>query len=150
MQLDINQQSKSLEQCISAALSAEQLDATESLRCPFTLEFRTTYRITELERLPPQLIIQLKRFTHFGKNNVAAIIPKFIKLFSSTQGTMHYSISAAIIHHGGLHQGHYTAITFSHDHAIITYCDDSSTRRISWASAETLLQQAYLLAYTRL
>ena len=60
---------------------------------------------------------------------------------------MQYRIAAAIIHHGSLNQGHYTALVFSHTSEAIVYCDDSVTRTLSWATAEKLLQQAYVLAY---
>ena len=149
MRLTITQGCTSLEQCIWDAQQEEQLDETESLRCPLTLMPETTCKSTAIERLPQQLLIQLKRFTSYGKNNAAVQIPRRLTLQSSTQGPMQYNISAAVIHHGGLHNGHYTAIIFSGCNAAITYCDDTSTRSISWASAERLLQQAYLFAYSQ-
>ena len=140
----------SLEQCILEAHQEEQLAPNESLLCPLTLEYETTFRAKTIERLPHKLLIQLKRFTMFGKNNTAAKIPRFLALYSATQGSMSYGLTAAIIHHGGLQQGHYTAVIFKHDPPAIIYCDDASVRNISWATAEHLLQQTYILAYARL
>ena len=150
MQLNIHQACTSLEHCISAAHQEEQLAHTESLFCPFTLEYETTFRTTAIERLPLKLLIQLKRFTQHGKNNTAAKIPRLISLRSTTQGIMTYGITAAVIHHGGLQQGHYTAVIFKEKPATIMYCDDSTIRNISWATADHLLQQAYILAYAQL
>ena len=150
MQLDIHSACTSLEQCIVAAHKQEQLEASESLICPLTHEYATTLRTIEIERLPQKLLIQLKRFTHHGKNNTAAKIPQCITLNSAQQGAITYGIAAAVIHHGGLHQGHYTAVIFKGSPATIFYCDDAAVRIISRATAEHLLQQAYMLAYARL
>ena len=37
-----------------------------------------------------------------------------------------------------------------HSATHIIYCDDASVRNISWATADQLLQQAYILAYAQL
>ena len=149
MQLTIPPGYTSIEQCICFAQREEQLEDSESLRCPLTMMHETTYKSTAIERLPQQLLIQLKRFTSNGKNNAAVRIPRRLTLQSSTQGLMQYNISAAVIHHGGLHNGHYTAIIFNGSNADITFCDDTSIRSIPWATAESLLKQSYLLAYSR-
>ena len=149
MQLCLNYATATLEQCIAAAHQEEQLAETESLQCPLTLLFDTTFRTTTIETLPLKLVIQLKRFSVSGKNNKAVKIPRILKIHSATQGYVHYNLTAAIIHHGSLHQGHYTAITFSQHPESIVYCDDAATRAISWATAENLLQQGYVLAYSR-
>ena len=150
MQLNIHHACTSLEQCISEAHQEEQLAPTESLLCPLTLAYETTFRTTAVERQPHKLLIQLKRFTLHGKNNTAAKIPRLIALHSATQGILSYGITAAVIHHGGLQQGHYTAVIFKQNPAAILYCDDASVRNISWATAEHLLQQAYILAYAHM
>ena len=149
MQIAIIQRRSTLEQCILDALKEEQLDGSESLMCPLTSTYETTYKSTFFARLPQQLLIQLKRFTSTGKNNAAVQIPRRLALQSSSQGVMHYSISAAVIHHGGLHNGHYTALVFNNSSNDIAYCDDSSIRTIPWATAENLLTQSYLLAYSQ-
>ena len=149
MQIAIIQRRSTLEQCILDALQEEQLDDSESLMCPLTSTNETAYQSTIFARLPQQLLIQLKRFTSTGKNNAADQIPRRLALQSSSQGVMHYSISAAVIHHGGLHNGHYTALVFNNSSKDIVYCDDSSIRIIPWATAENLLTQSYLLAYSQ-
>ena len=147
MQLCIDRSSSTLEQCISAAHHEEQLSDEDSLQCPLTSLFETTFRATTIESLPLKLIIQLKRFSLHGKNNTAASIPIILTIQSATQGGVQYRTAAASIHHGSLNQGHYTALVFSHTSEAIVYCDDSVTKILSWAAAEQLLQQAYVLAY---
>ena len=146
LQLSINKSSPKLEQCIAAAFSEEQLSEADSLQCPLTAQYSTTFRATSIESLPAILIIQLKRFSAIGKDNTAASIPRILTLHSNTQGSVQYNIAAAIVHHGSLNQGHYTALVSANPGAIV-YCDDSVTRPVPWSTAEKLLQQAYVLAY---
>ena len=150
MQLCINRSTPKLEQCIAAAHHEEQLSEEDSLQCPLTALFKTTFRATSIESLPLKLIIQLKRFSLHGKDNTSACIPRTLTIHSDTQGGVKFRIAAAIIHHGSLHQGHYTALVFSPRSGAIVYCDDSVTRTVPWATAEQLLKQAYVLAYHQL
>ena len=147
MQLSINRAIPKLEQCIAAAFREEQLSEEDSLQCPLTALNKTTFRETSIESLPAQLIIQLKRCSLHGKDNTSARIPRTITIHSDTQGGVQFHIAAAIVHHGSLNQGHYTALVFAHPSGAIVYCDDSVTRTVPWSTAEQLLQQACVLAY---
>ena len=64
LQLSINKSTPKLEQCIAVAFGEEQLSEADSLQCPLTEIYSTTFRATSIETLPAMLTIQIKRFSN--------------------------------------------------------------------------------------
>ena len=112
-----------LQECLSLFIEPEILSADEAWFCPSCKKHREATKQLTLWRLPPILIIQLKRFM-FKNPYYKEKINKFIQFplenldmtefccLDSPQVEQQrpiYDLYATINHHGGMFGGHYTA-----------------------------------------
>jgi len=152
----INAGTVQLQSLVNAHFDQEHLDFEESLRCPETGEKRHTVKSTSLRQLKPVLILVAKRFhtDSLGRSrkcNAKLEVPQNLSVPAalSNGGTAHvqYRRAAAVVHHGTLQQGHYTA-TLSRPEGHF-FCDDATTTQISESKLKEILTQAYIIAYVR-
>jgi ubiquitin C-terminal hydrolase len=72
----------------------------------------------EIYRAGEILIVGIKRFSDYGKDNTRVITeyildPKSILVDGKYYGDRQYKLYAVIVHMGSLHGGHYTAICYN-------------------------------------
>jgi ubiquitin C-terminal hydrolase len=111
-------QTLSLESCISEFLRSEILDGDDAWRCSKCKVPRKSEKSTQLTRLPPVLIIHLKRFSFSGifRNKLGNPITFPIRSLNLNEllGYPHtsdryiYDLYAVVNHYGGLDGGHCT------------------------------------------
>ncbi|KAL5536690.1 DOA4 [Sanghuangporus sanghuang] len=165
----------SLQQCLDAFVQEEVMEKEDAWQCPNCKTLRKATKKLSISRLPPVLLIHLKRFTtkgHFTDkletfvdfplkgldltNYMPAPLPPGVDRKSTTPISLddprsqippyRYDLYAVTNHFGTLSSGHYTAFINSRGNWL--YCDDS---RISNAdSREVVGKPAYVLYYKRI
>ncbi|XP_015784406.1 ubiquitin carboxyl-terminal hydrolase 19 [Tetranychus urticae] len=151
-----------LQDCLSAFIEPEILSADEAWYCPSCKALREATKQLCLWRLPPILIIQLKRFM-FKNLYYKEKISKFIRFPlenldmteyccpNSPQVSQQkpiYDLYAVINHHGGMFGGHYTAYArtrFKNREYGWRCFDDSRVRDMH--PEEVTTDNAYILFY---
>ncbi|KAI5123494.1 hypothetical protein M0805_008862 [Coniferiporia weirii] len=164
----------SLKQCLDAFVQEEVMEKADAWQCPNCKQLRKATKRLSISRLPPVLLIHLKRFTtkgHFTDkletyvdfplkgldltNYMPPPLPPGSERKSSAPISLDdprsqvppykYDLYAVTNHFGTLSSGHYTAFVNSRGNWL--YCDDS---RISSADArEVVGKPAYVLYYKR-
>lgn len=99
--LDLPIQAATLTECLQSYLAKDDVQWTNEK----TNAVETTTKQLSFWRMPPLLIVALKRFNPRGQKNAAAVdIPGAITI-SGTE----YKLRCAVLHNGGTHSGHYAA-----------------------------------------
>ena len=113
--------SLTLDDCLREFTKEEQLDPENMWRCPRCKDFRQASKRFELWKMPPLLLVHLKRFCSNGrgqhvKRAQAIITPldgldlsAYIGGSLGVSSAATYSLYATCNHHGTMHRGHYTA-----------------------------------------
>jgi len=163
----------SLYHCLDAFVKEEILEKQEAWNCPNCKTLRKASKQLSLSRLPPVLMIHLKRFSNKGvftdkldtvidfplrgldlTNYMPPPLPPGLES-SRPSGPADdprtqlppykYDLYAVTNHTGSLTGGHYTAYLLSRGGWV--YCDDSSVK--SAEGRNIVSQQAYILFYKR-
>lgn len=110
--------SLTLDACLREFHKAEQLDPDNLWRCPRCKDFRAATKQLQLWKLPPHLLIHLKRFRagargqHTKREATVETPLENLDLAPYAMATSHratYSLFAVCNHHGSMGSGHYTA-----------------------------------------
>ncbi|RDX51268.1 cysteine proteinase [Lentinus brumalis] len=161
-----------LQQCIDAFVKEEVMDKSDAWHCPHCKTLRKATKRLSLSRLPPVLLIHLKRFSAKGPftdkietfvefplknldltNYMPPPLPPGVSGISQYPPDdprcqlppYRYDLYGVTNHFGTLSTGHYTAFIASRGGWL--YCDDS---RVSPADAKDVVgKPAYILFYKR-
>ncbi|KAI8996409.1 cysteine proteinase [Trametes punicea] len=161
-----------LQQCIDAFVKEEVMDKSDAWHCPHCKTLRKATKRLSLSRLPPVLLIHLKRFSAKGPftdkietfvefplkgldltNYMPPPLPPGVSAGSQLspddprcqQPPYRYDLYGVTNHFGTLSTGHYTAFIASRGGWL--YCDDS---RVTPAEAKDVVgKPAYILFYKR-
>ncbi|OAX40329.1 cysteine proteinase [Rhizopogon vinicolor AM-OR11-026] len=163
----------SLQSCLDAFVKEEVLAGSEAWHCPHCKTLRRATKQLSLSRLPPILLIHLKRFSHKGMftDKIETVVDFPLKGLDLTNymppapppgvapvngmGTddprvqmppYKYDLYGVTNHFGSLSNGHYTAFIASRGGWV--YCDDS---RVTPTDAKEVVgRPAYVLYYKRI
>ncbi|KAI0832093.1 cysteine proteinase [Trametes gibbosa] len=161
-----------LQQCIDAFVKEEVMDKSDAWHCPHCKTLRKATKLLSLSRLPPVLLIHLKRFSAKGPftdkiettvdfplkgldltNYMPPPLPPGVNGGSQVSyddprcqtPPYRYDLYGVTNHFGTLSTGHYTAFIASRGGWL--YCDDS---RVTSADAKDVVgKPAYILFYKR-
>lgn len=163
-----------IHQCLQAFVDPETMEKSDAWNCPRCKTLRKATKTLSLSRLPPVLLIHLKRFSFKGPftDKIEKQVDFPLKGLDLTNymlpplppnadrtGTQtyppedprlqippyRYDLYAVTNHFGSLSSGHYTAFIASRGGWL--YCDDS---RVSQANAKEVVgKPAYVLYYKR-
>ncbi len=110
-----------LDDCLQEFMKEEELDPDNLWRCPRCNDFRRATKRFELWKLPPLLLVHLKRFYSSGRGRHAKRGETILTPLDGLDLTPYiggaleashaatYSLYATCNHHGTMHGGHYTA-----------------------------------------
>jgi len=116
----------SLENCFEQACKAQDMTGQEQCYCSKCQNHEDARKTETLFRLPPYLVIQLKRFyvsfdaETMRKTNIAVPFPedldlaKYAAAHVAKAGNTKYRLRGVVHHSGSLSFGHYTASALSH------------------------------------
>lgn len=160
--------SATLQRCLDLFVEDEVLDKANAWHCPQCKKARRASKRLSLARLPPVLILHLKRFTHRGRvahkietpvhaptdgldlsNYMPPPLPPGtsvhgIPASESQRPPYLYDLYAVTHHFGSLSRGHYTASVRSQ--GTWYYCDDT---RVAPSDAHLQSAAPYVLFYRR-
>ncbi|KAF9648660.1 cysteine proteinase [Thelephora ganbajun] len=158
-----------LQACLDALVNKEVMTGSEAWNCPNCKTLRQATKQLSLSRLPPVLMIHLKRFSFKGPftDKIESFVDFPMKDLDLT-GYMpyvdanleaklppddaraqippfKYDLYAVTNHFGSLSSGHYTAFISSRGGWV--YCDDSRVTQVD--AKEVVGKPAYILYYKR-
>jgi len=115
--------SLTLDKCLDFFTSPETLDDEDLWRCHHCKELRKASRQTFFWKLPPLLVIHLKRFGNGLRDKISTFVDFPVKgldmtnrvLSNKTGEPLIYDLYAVSNHFGGLGGGHYTAYAMVDD-----------------------------------
>lgn len=130
--------SRSVADCLDIFTKEEMLDTDNKWYCPRCKDHKMASRETLLNRVPPILIIHLRRFKkvpgkhgHFTKMVTKIDVPMELDVspfvYQPTQPHK-FSLFGVVNHFGNLNGGHYTASAKSDDGNWVYYDDDTAKR----------------------
>lgn len=143
-----------IEDCIDQLLQSEKLSAMNSWYCNVCKEQKEAVKKTNICRVPPLLILNLKRFknakqktqslVHFPINglDMAAYVTGEQK-----ETLEHYNLAGVTCHHGNLESGHYVAYAKNGDYWY-EFNDEKVTPVLN-PDPEIITSAAYNLFYVR-
>ncbi|KAF7356423.1 Ubiquitin carboxyl-terminal hydrolase 4 [Mycena venus] len=152
-----------LQSCIDAFFNTEILDKDDAWDCPKCKTKRRATKHLSLARLPPILVIHLKRFEINGRfsDKIDTFVDYPLKSLDLTNfmppaaaprcrqeplPPYKYNLYGVTNHSGNLTSGHYTAYIADRDGW--KSCDDSSIRPVD--EKQVVNQRAYVLFYKRM
>jgi ubiquitin C-terminal hydrolase len=149
--------SVTLADCFELFTKPEKLSGNNQLYCSHCKKHRDVTKTMSLYRVPPVLVIHLKRFS-FGsysrsKLNTAVEFPMDFDIsdYSASQRSDHFSLAAVSNHSGSTGGGHYTAFCNVNDptaHDSAWYCmNDSHCSKVS--ESRVVSPSAYVLFFVR-
>ncbi|KAF0314057.1 Ubiquitin carboxyl-terminal hydrolase 8 [Amphibalanus amphitrite] len=132
-------------------------DLINDWSCPKCRRRHDVYKKLDLWRLPPVVILHLKRFSFAGstarKAHAQVSFPlRDLDLSQLAIGphpdshSLVYDLYGVVEHHGSQHSGHYTAYCFNQPAASWLFIDDTVVKESSAASVRDAT--AYLLCYS--
>ncbi|KAJ3615892.1 hypothetical protein Zmor_012219 [Zophobas morio] len=145
-----------LDDCLKEFTQREIVSGSNKWYCPKCEAHRDAWKQLVLWRLPPVLIVHLKRFkvdcngNVSGKNEANVLFPLEnldLSLFSGdSMHSIKYSLSGVSMHRGTLVNGHYTSFCKSTVDGSWRYYDDTKVRTVTDAEIQT--GDAYVLYYS--
>ena len=155
-----------LNDCLKEFSKEEMLEGDEQWRCPKCQKFVDAKKKFDIWKVPPVLIVQLKRFTYSSSGRKAKIssfvnfptekwnVKKHVK--SPQREPPVYDLFAVSNHHGGFGSGHYTAYAKGRDpsnkknsETSWWHFNDSTFDQLN-DSTDVQTQDAYLLFYNKM
>lgn len=158
-----------LQACLNALVNQEVMEKSDAWNCPNCKGLRKATKQLSLSRLPPILLINLKRFSFKGPftDKIESFVDFPMKGLDLTSYMPHmdskfggpmpaddpraqvppfkYDLYAVTNHFGSLSSGHYTAFVASRGGWV--YCDDSRVTPVD--AKEVVGKPAYVLYYKR-
>jgi len=158
-----------LQACLDALVNKEVMTGSEAWNCPNCKALRQATKQLSLSRLPPVLMIHLKRFSFKGPftDKIESFVEFPMKSLDLTNYMPYmdasleaklppndaraqippfkYDLYAVTNHFGSLSSGHYTAFISSRGGWV--YCDDSRVTPVE--AKEVVGKPAYILYYKR-
>lgn len=148
-----------LDDCLAAFTGEEVLDSVDRPFCSKCGRRQTSSKSLRLHRLPPVLVLHLKRFgndpntgqhcrlkitstVHFPLSQLS------LDEFCTSPHTQRYDLYAVVNHQGSQSSGHYTAYC-RHPHSNQWYLFDDTSVRLVDSPASVVSQRAYILFYER-
>jgi ubiquitin carboxyl-terminal hydrolase 4/11/15 len=152
-----------LNECLALFESEEQLTKENQWFCPKCKQWQEATKKLDIWKLPPILIIHLKRFafTHWFRSKLEMFVHfplenfdlgEFVVTSSSSSSSSHiYDLYAVINHYGGLGGGHYTAHVrrVIHNTSTWYHFDDTVVTQVHDPQREVVTPAAYILFYKR-
>tara|TARA_B100000795_G_scaffold265470_1_gene247346 strand:+ start:51 stop:1556 length:1506 start_codon:yes stop_codon:yes gene_type:complete len=154
-----------LDECLSEFSKEEILEGDEQWRCPKCEDFVDARKKFDIWKVPPVLIVHLKRFTYNSNgrkkkrnNNVNFPIERWnVKqhVKSPQREPPVYDLFAISNHHGGFGSGHYTAYAKGRDTSKSTtdmswyHFNDSIYKKVN-RSDDVQSSDAYVLFYNKM
>ncbi|KAF8323550.1 uncharacterized protein EI90DRAFT_3077001 [Cantharellus anzutake] len=162
----------SLSQCLDTFVGEEIMEKSNAWNCPHCKVLRKASKQLSLSRLPPVLLIHLKRFsfngpftdkvetqvdfpvrgldlTRYMPQSTTAVVSSMKSQSKTDPRTQDppfmYDLYGVINHFGNLSSGHYTAHIASNGRWL--YCDDSRIMEVP--TANVVGRPAYILFYKR-
>lgn len=143
-------------QCLQLALNTKNvLSDADAWHCPKCQSFVTAHTYRSLFRLPPCLILSLRRFKQMGytmtKNNSKVAFPHrldlkgYLDAEANTTQPSFYTLKAVLYHSGTLDYGHYTASAYVTPLKRWQHFNDSFVSPVDNVSEAN----AYVLCYER-
>lgn len=168
-------QHTSLKTCFDEFVKPEVLDGDNAWNCPHCRRKRKTVKTLQISRLPPILVIHLKRFKRSAMGGTTKLetpvdyplrnldLTKYWPQLHQDYGEEQmnilsriptrgqyppfiYDLRAVTLHHGSLRGGHYTAVVQKPGRGWF-YFDDSSISQVKEQAAVS--KHAYVLVYKR-
>ena len=144
--------------CLEEYVTAESLTEEEAWYCSKCQEFRPFEKRLAMWRLPPLLILHMKRFKQdaYGHTRKIQSEVKFEERLdmapycapdATDVDVTKYKLYAVIDHHGRYGGGHYTSCVFDKEADSWFSCNDAITRRIDFK--QIVSAAAYMLFYKR-
>ncbi|KAI0981319.1 hypothetical protein GJ496_000469 [Pomphorhynchus laevis] len=157
LSLSINEDTKTLQDCLSKFLEPEYLFGESQWMCSKCNCLRDSVKCIGLWSLPAILIIHLKRYDYNLQDKIRSLVSFPVENFViSVQNGQHsskshisasYKLIATCNHYGGMDSGHYTAYCRSNlDNSWILY-DDNQVRKVPLKSV--ISSAAYILFYIK-
>jgi len=158
------QQGVPLTECFALFSAEERLTQENKWYCPKCRDWREATKKLDIWRLPPILIIHLKRFgfSHFHSSKVDTLVDfplegldlhDFVLSSSanSQKEPLVYDLYAVINHFGSLGYGHYTAMAKRQTPSGPTWYhfDDTNVTEIDNPPREVVTSAVYILFYKR-
>jgi len=149
---------KSLRECLEIFTKEELLDTNNMWYCPRCKDHKMASRETLLNRVPPVLVVHLRRVkkvtqkysNHFTKIVTKVDIPlewDLAPFVLQPTSDYRYSLFGVVNHFGNLNGGHYTSFVLSEDGNWHLY-DDETVRKVR--PEEVSSAAAYVLFYKRI
>lgn len=168
-------QHTSLKTCFDEFVKPEVLDGDNAWNCPHCRRKRKTVKTLQISRLPPILVIHLKRFKRSAMGGTTKLetpvdyplrnldLTKYWPQLHQDYGEEQmnilsriptrgqnppfiYDLRAVTLHHGSLRGGHYTAVVQKPGRGWF-YFDDSNVSQVKEQAAVS--KHAYVLVYKR-
>ncbi len=150
-----------LQQCLEYFCEEEALDVKEQWFCRMCRDFVPSAKKLDLWKLPPVLIVHLKRFAYDGKrnrcrNNAKVSFPvtsldlsNFVKSYQREPPD--YDLFAVANHHGGrMSSGHYTAQALDRVMGEWNKFNDAHVDPVSHSAVCSPSEKAYVLFYSKM
>lgn len=150
-----------LKDCIQLFMAEETLGANDMWYCSSCKEHRQAHKKMDIWKLPPVLVIHLKRFSYksrYNREKIDTLVDfpleglDFTDLLPTTAETNDkppiYDLFAVSNHYGSMGGGHYTAYAKHRDNGKWYHYDDRSVSAVGQAEG-VKTAAAYLLFYRR-
>ncbi|KAH3743888.1 Ubiquitin carboxyl-terminal hydrolase 32 [Pelomyxa schiedti] len=144
--------------CLQSFVAEERLGAEETWYCPKCKDFQEATKTVSIWKIPPFLIIHLKRFSFNGdywikmKTKVEAPedldLTPFLSAGAPVPGL--FRLYAVLNHYGGISSGHYTAWGKNHNTGNWYFFDDSKCTPLKTSQPvveSVITPAAYVLFY---
>ncbi|KNC47401.1 uncharacterized protein AMSG_03835 [Thecamonas trahens ATCC 50062] len=144
--------SVALKTCLDHATRTEVLDNDSKYFCSTCMRYTVATRSCSLE-LPPVVVLQVNRirFANSRQAKIRAHVefpvtrPLNLGRYSASQAPQHYSLVAAIVHHGrAVSMGHYSVLARYSTRSWFEFDDDKVTQR---SPEYVAASQGYVLFY---
>jgi ubiquitin carboxyl-terminal hydrolase 8 len=155
--LPVNSKMQTLEEAIIDFLAIEKLDGDNCWKCPRCKKRVEATKKIDIWKMPPVLVVQLKRFKFDRRRRDFAKIKGLIKVpmhvdltrfvSSPRQEDQVYDVVGVANHHGSYGHGHYTASCWHAVEKKFFRYDD--TKVAEQASGTVITQDAYILVLHR-
>ncbi|KAH7730407.1 Ubiquitin carboxyl-terminal hydrolase family protein [Aphelenchoides avenae] len=147
----------SLDDCLTKHFAEVTLDGPSSWNCPTCKQPRRATRNTKIWKLPPVLVVHMKRFTHTGsgfiKNEMEVDfrvsqmgMQRYVHDAAPGQSSS-YHLYAVTNHYGTLNSGHYTSCVRNLESNEWVKFDDEHASPVN--SSSLMSRNAFILYYRR-
>ena len=144
-----------LNECLELFLKPEEMTGESKWKCPKCKQYRNAIKKIDIWKLPPLLIIHLKRFKYHGvwRDKITTMVDYPIEnlnldSYVVNKAQSNYRLYAISNHSGNLDGGHYTAMCRNFLYEQWFKFDDSGVKEINDLSALES-PTSYILFYSQ-